>query len=84
MKYKQQGNITSDDNTYLKRLREKFHNRIQKLDENETPCDISNNEENNKRYWSVSITEKYCDKDLYPVQHNEKRMRTYQAVTSKF
>ena len=50
MKYKQQGNITSDDNTYLKRLREKFHNRIQKLDENETPCDISNNEENNKRY----------------------------------
>ena len=37
--------LTSNDHAYLKRLREKFHNRIQKLDENDSPSDLSNYEE---------------------------------------
>ena len=41
--------LTSDDHAYLKQLWEKIHNRIQKLDENYTPSDISEDEENNKR-----------------------------------
>ena len=54
--------LTSDDHAYLKRLRAKFHNRIQKLDENDTPSDLSDDEEKNNRYQSVSFTEKYSDK----------------------
>ena len=56
--------LTSDDHVYLKRLQEKFHNRINKLDENDTPSDLRDNEENNKRDLSVSITDKYSDKEL--------------------
>ena len=76
--------FTSDNHTYLKQLRTKFHNRIQKLDENDTPFDWSDNEENNKRDWQVSITDEGSDNYLDPVQHNTKRMRTYQVGTSKF
>ena len=47
--------LTSDDHIYLKRLRENFHDRIHKLDKNDTLSDLrdnsnsnlSDNEENN-------------------------------------
>ena len=58
--------LTSDEHAYLKWLWEKFHNRIQKLDKNNTPSDISGDEENNKRDQSVSFTDKDYDKELDP------------------
>ena len=73
--------ITSDDQTHLKQLWKKFHNRIKKLDENNNPSGPSNDEENNKRYPSASVTDEDSDKELEPVQHNTKRMRTYQVGT---
>ena len=76
--------LTSDNHAYLKQLRAKFHNRIQKLDENDTPSDLRDNKENNKRYLSVSITDKNYDKELEPFKHNKKRICTYQVGTSKF
>ena len=54
--------ITSDDQTHLKQLWKKFHNRIKKLDENYTPSDLSADEENNKRDLAVSVTDKDSDK----------------------
>ena len=50
---------------------------IQKLEKNVTPSDLSDDKENNKRDQSVSVTDKYSDKQLEPVQHNTKLMRTY-------
>ena len=41
--------LTSDDHAYLKGLWVNFQNRIQKLDKNDTPYYLSNDEENNKR-----------------------------------
>ena len=76
--------LTSNYHTYLKLIRTKLHNRIQKLDKNDIPSDISNNKENNKRDQSVSVTGKYSDKELEPFQRNTKLMRTYQVGNSKF
>ena len=42
--------LTSDDHAYFKQLRAKFHNRVHKLDQNDTPSDLRNNELNDKRY----------------------------------
>ena len=64
--------ITIEDYTYLKQLREIFHNRLHKLDEKYTPSDIIDYEENSKRYKSVSVTDKYSVGDLKAVQHNKK------------
>ena len=84
--------LASDDHVYLKRLRAKFHNSIQRLDKNDTlsdlskntPSNLSDNKEYNKRDQSVCVTDKDSDKELEPVQHNTKQMRTYQVYTSKF
>ena len=84
--------LTSDDHINLKLLRAKFHDSIHKLDENDTlsdpsddtPSNIINVEEKNKLDWSVCVTDKYDDKELDPVQHNSKQMRTYQVSTSNF
>ena len=84
--------LTRDDHVYLKRFRAKFHGSIHKLDKNDIISDIRNDnhsnisevEEKNNRYRSVCVTEKYYDKELEPVQHNTKRMLTYQVGTSNF
>ena len=41
--------LTSDNHIYLKRLRENFHNRIYKLDKNDTLSGLSNNTTSNLR-----------------------------------
>ena len=84
--------LTRDDHVYLKRLWAKFHDSIHKLDENDilsdlstdTPSNLSDDEEKNKRDQSVCVTDKDSDKELEPVQHNTKRMHTYQVGTSNF
>ena len=50
--------LISDNHAYLKQLQAKFHNRIHKLDKNDTPSDLSDNEEKNKGDRSISVTEK--------------------------
>ena len=62
--------LTRDDHIYLKRLREKFHDSIHKLDENDiisdlskdTPSNLSDDEEKNKQDRSVCVTDKDSDK----------------------
>ena len=84
--------LTSDDHIYLKLFRAKFHDSIHKLDKNytlydprdDTPSNLSDDEEKTNWDWSVCVTDKYYDKGLDPVQHNTKRMRTYQVGTSNF
>ena len=70
--------LTRDGHVYLKRLRAKFHDSIHKLDENNIPSDLSNDnpsnlrndEENNNRSQSVCATDKNYDMDLEPFQNN--------------
>ena len=84
--------LTRDDHVYLKRLRAKFHDSINKLEENDilsylrnnTPYNLCDDEENNKQYLSACVTDKDYDKELEPVQHNTKQMHTYQVGTSNF
>ena len=84
--------LTRDYHVYLKRLWAKFQDSIHKLDENDiisdlsnsNPSNISDDKENNKRDQSLCVTDKYYDKELEPVQHNTKQMRTYQVDTSNF
>ena len=75
--------LTYDDHAYLKRLQKRFHNRIQKLDDNYTPYDLSNDKEKNIIDKLVSVTDKAFDNKLDPVQQKKKRMNTCQVGTSK-